>query len=119
MSTIFSVVFCMMKCHNIDMQKAEKILTIEEIKVAVQSVAKDFGLKKVSLFGSYADGNPTSKSDIDLIVEFTRQFVSLLLIIKLKHALEDTLGKSVDIIHAPISDDSFLEITREVSLYVA
>lgn len=31
---------------------------------------KSYGISKLSLFGSFADNNPNSKSDVDLLVEF-------------------------------------------------
>jgi predicted nucleotidyltransferase len=77
------------------------MLTHEEIVNAVAKAATQFSLKKVSYFGSYADGKATEESDLDLLVEFIRPHVSVLTIIGLKHNLEDELIISVDVIHAP------------------
>lgn len=43
------------------------ILTIEKIEQEVQKISKDYPLKKVTLFGSYADGSFDENSDVDLI----------------------------------------------------
>jgi len=45
------------------------ILTIEQIQQTVQDYFKDKPVKKVYLFGSYAKGNPTEDSDVDLLVD--------------------------------------------------
>jgi predicted nucleotidyltransferase len=46
-----------------------KVLTFLEIKKGVQEVAKKYPISKVYLFGSYAKGEATPNSDIDLYVE--------------------------------------------------
>ena len=48
---------------------SEKIYTIEEIKEILRKVLKNFSVKKAILFGSYAKNTPTSKSDIDLVID--------------------------------------------------
>ena len=94
-----------------------EVLEFEKIKESVAQVAKAYDVKKVDLFGSYANGNQTKDSDIDLLVKFNQHSVSLLKIIGLKYDLEKLTGKSVDVIHAPIPKDSFLQIGKVVPLY--
>lgn len=48
---------------------SEKIYTIEELKSILQDIFKNFAVKKAILFGSYAKNTPTSKSDIDLVID--------------------------------------------------
>ena len=48
---------------------SEKIYTIEELKSILQGILKNFAVKKAILFGSYAKNTPTSKSDIDLVID--------------------------------------------------
>lgn len=43
--------------------------TIDEIKNITVPVAKQYGLEKVALFGSYAKGKQNETSDIDLIIK--------------------------------------------------
>ena len=73
----------------------------------------------MTLFGSRANGNFREDSDVDLLVEFTTESVSLLKIISLKHRLEDTWNLEVDAIHAPIPKESMLEIEKEIEIYAA
>jgi predicted nucleotidyltransferase len=89
----------------------------EEICSAVNEVAHGYSLAKVSYFGSYAEGQATETSDLDLLVEFVRPSVSILKIVGLKQDLEELLNIPVDVIHAPIPKDSFLEIGKTIVAY--
>jgi len=64
------------------------MLTIEEIKKNVAEIAPKYNLKRVTLFGSRANGNFRDDSDVDLIVDFSAP-VSLLDISELKIDLEE------------------------------
>lgn len=48
---------------------SEKIYTQDELIQIIKDVLKDFKVKKAILFGSYARNTPTSKSDIDLVID--------------------------------------------------
>jgi len=93
------------------------MLTHERIVDAVAKTATRFPLKKVSYFGSYADGNATEQSDLDLLVEFTQRPVSLLTIFGLQHDLEDELNISVDVVCSPVPRKSYIEIGKTVVVY--
>lgn len=45
------------------------MLSIEEIKSYIIPVVEKYPIKRVILFGSYARGDASDKSDIDLVVE--------------------------------------------------
>ena len=90
---------------------------IEKLKSSISEVAPDYGIKKVDLFGSYAAGKESAESDIDLLIEFNQKSVSYLKIINLKNRLEKMIGKSVDLIHAPIPPESFLVVNKVVPIY--
>ena len=49
------------------------MLTIDDIKKTVAEIAPQYNLKKVTLFGSRATGKNHDDSDIDLIVEFSKE----------------------------------------------
>ena len=92
------------------------MLTHEKIVEAVAKKAERFPLKKVSYFGSYADGNATEESDLDLLVEFTKT-VSLWTLIGLQHDLEDELNVPIDVVRVPLSQKSYIK--RHCSTQVA
>jgi len=69
-------------------------MDVENILSEITDVLKQYGIEKIILFGSYANGTPNKYSDIDLLVikdipeNETRDFR-----IKLKKALWIKLGK--------------------------
>ena len=84
------------------------MLNHDQIVQAIHKAVKEYPLTKAAYFGSYAEGRATEKSDLDLLVEFKQENISLLTIIGLKHLMEDELGVSVDIIHAPIPPNALI-----------
>lgn len=95
------------------------MLTIAQISKIVSGAAKGYDIKKITLFGSYADGSNTIHSDIDLLVEFNTESVSLLTLASLKYELEELLGVDVDVIHAPLNDNAIIIPQRTVEIYAA
>ena len=61
-----------------------------------KELLKNHRVKRLAIFGSYAEGRATRKSDIDFLVEFEKG-VSLLDLVGLKLDLQDLLKKNVDI----------------------
>jgi predicted nucleotidyltransferase len=59
-------------------------------------LAAEYGVKRIGLFGSYAQGEPGEASDIDLIVEFERPIGFRF--VELAEYLENLLGRKVDIL---------------------
>ena len=93
------------------------MLTIEQIADGVRTASAEYPLHKVELFGSYATGNSTPHSDVDLLVEFTQPRVSLLTLSALKLRMEELLGTSVDVVHGPLREDAMLEADRRILVY--
>jgi len=93
------------------------VYTIESIKSRAFRTLEKYGVKRADIFGSYADGTAKDNSDIDLLVEFRTQSISLFVISQLKDELEENLGKSIDIIHGPLSEDAMIVTTKVVSIY--
>ena len=95
------------------------MLTIETITMAAATIASEFPITRIVLFGSYAEGKETPKSDVDLMIEFTTDVVSLLTLAEVKHRIEDILEVPVDVIHAPIPEDALIFPRKVVELYAA
>jgi len=93
------------------------MLTHEKIVDAVAKTAMRFSLKKVSYFGSYADGNATEQSDLDILVEFACPNVSLLTIAHVKYDLENELNIPVDVIHVPLPQGAIIKIEKTIPVY--
>ena len=97
----------------------DMMLSIQQIVDGVATASQEYPLRKVELFGSYANGKNTPQSDVDLLVEFSQPRVSLLTLNALKYRMEALLGTDVDIIHGPLPEDSMLEIDRRIQIYGA
>ena len=86
-----------------------KIYTIEEIKEKVKPIAEKYGIETIWLFGSYARGEATEDSDVDLLVDYKSglglKFVGFVC------DLEDDLGVHVDVL---TSDSLNLSSKREL-----
>ena len=68
---------------------------LKEIIKKIVPVLKKHGVKKAGIFGSFARGDSTKKSDIDVLIEFNG---SLLDLVGLEMELEKILGRKVDIV---------------------
>ena len=74
-------------------------------------ILKDQGVVKAALFGSFARGDATKKSDIDMLVKFKNE-KSLFDLVRLKLALEKESGKKVDV----LTYDSIHPLLRKIIL---
>ncbi|KKK67438.1 hypothetical protein LCGC14_2954060, partial [marine sediment metagenome] len=70
---------------------------VDEIKEMAVHVLRENGVCRAALFGSMVTGEDSSGSDVDMLVEFEGK-KSLLDLAGLKIALEDLLGRKVDVI---------------------
>ena len=60
-------------------------------------ICRQNDVKKVGIFGSMARGESTEKSDVDLIVEFTKR-KSLLSMVSLERKMSLAIGRKVDLL---------------------
>ena len=93
--------------------------TLEMIRQAVNQAALEYPVKRVELFGSYANGTADSESDVDFLVEFSENPTSLIHICGLRETLSELLNMDVDIIKLPLKTDDTLHIDRTVHMYGA
>ena len=80
------------------------MLTLEDIKKVVEKIAPEYNLKRVTLFGSRANGNNREDSDIDLIVDFPED-TGLIAHVSLKYDLEDAFGLRVGELVKSLTDE--------------
>ena len=62
-----------------------------------QELSEKFGVTKIGLFGSYARGEETSTSDIDIAIEMQKDKKTLSTFFELKRELEKQFHKKVDL----------------------
>jgi len=56
-----------------------------------------FGVTRIGVFGSFAQGGQTIRSDIDLLVEFEKSKKSIHTFLQLRRLLEKELSREVDL----------------------
>ena len=93
------------------------MLSINQIKKAAEKVAQHYPVNRVLLFGSYAEGKADETSDVDILVEFSINPISLFELAGFNQELREELNTPVDTIKLPLSKDSFIDIKKSVCLY--
>ena len=74
--------------------KDEILLKLRELKAEIHSRHK---VRSVGLFGSFARGESSESSDVDILVEF-EEGADLFDFVALAQFLEDYLGRKVDLV---------------------
>lgn len=81
---------------------------LDSISNKIKKVAEKYELTYVWIFGSYAKGKQTLDSDVDILVK-TEDVAEGFKIVEVKYALEEALGKKVDVITTGSLIGSLLE----------
>jgi len=84
--------------------------SVSEIQRIVAPIAQRHGVERMTLFGSYARGENTPNSDIDLRID--RGSVRGLQMAFLLTDLEDALNTRVDLLSTSALDEAFLSSIR-------
>lgn len=71
---------------------------IKLIKESEYDIKRKFGVSKIGVFGSFAEGKETPRSDVDVLVEFKQGFETFDNYEELKFFLEDLFGRKVDLV---------------------
>ena len=81
-----------------------KVLTLGDIRAVVLPLLERYGLRTAHVFGSYARGEATQSSDIDLLIDGGPSFSPLSVYALGEHVREST-GKDVDVFEVSELDD--------------
>lgn len=94
------------------------IYTIEQIRQITLPIAAAYGVKSMRLFGSYARGEATESSDVDLLID-RGAIRSGFVLGGLYADLQDGLQKNLDMVTVQGADADFLSRIRqdEVLIY--
>ena len=80
------------------MKQTRKIYTLEEIKKTIYDILKKYEIEQAYVFGSYARGDATQKSDVDIMIKKGNTTITFVTLGKLFEELEQALRKQVDIV---------------------
>ena len=94
------------------------VYTLQEIRRIAAPVAGAHGVDSLRLFGSYARGEATAKSDLDFVIS-RGEVTSLFKLAGLQTALADAFHKKVDILTEDSLEPDFKATIRadEVTIY--
>lgn len=81
--------------------------SLNEIRDAVRTCAERYGLERVRLFGSYARGEASASSDIDVLVD--KGSANGFALGGFQYDLSQELGCDIDVVSASAADDAFLK----------
>ncbi len=76
--------------------KSRNNSTVARIKAKILPILKSAGVRRASVFGSAARGEPAPR-DVDVLVEMPKSY-GLFTFLALKGELEDCLGEKVDLV---------------------
>ena len=96
----------------------ERMQTVASIQQAISPIAKAYGLKRVYLFGSYANGTATEENDVDILIEMG-EILSLLELSEILKDANEALNIFVDLVIKVGMDKEFEDdiAGSEVLLY--
>lgn len=84
----------------------------KELKRHLPSLSKEYGVKSMALFGSYARKQEGGDSDLDILIEYT-ELPGLIKYIELENQLSDLLEVKVDLV---IRDSLKPRVAKSVQL---
>lgn len=98
------------------------MIHFDRLNVPADELARlcsEFGVAELCAFGSVLRDNFTPESDVDLLVTFkVERAVSLFHMLRLQHALEDLIGRRVDLVPKtglkPLIRDHMLATARRI-----
>ena len=71
---------------------------VKEITRSVVPVLKKYGIKRASIYGSFARGEQRPDSDVDLLVDLSNADMGMFKYMRFLNELEECLKRNVDII---------------------
>lgn len=93
------------------------IYTIEEIKNTAIPIVEEYGVLRLSIFGSYARGEANDDSDLDFLID-KGELRGLIQYCSLVQKLEEAFNCHVDLITMGVSDQDFLKRIQNEELVI-
>ena len=93
------------------------IYTIEEIKHIAIPIVEEYGVVRLSIFGSYARDEANEDSDLDFLID-KGELRGLIQYCSLVQKLEEAFNCHVDLITMGVSDRDFLKRIQNEELVI-
>ena len=93
-------------------------LRLPLLQERIDVIAREYGVRRIGLFGSFARGDAGPGSDVDVLVEFADPFVTFDRYMDLKFYLEDLFGRRVDLVIRRTLKPRIRETVEEEAVYV-
>ena len=81
--------------HRVRSRVQSRQEVVERLQAALPTLRERYGVRRLALYGSFAEERPHTRSDVDLVVELERplgwDFMAM------AHFLEQLLGRRVDL----------------------
>lgn len=85
--------------YNVYERVNEMVYTIDQLKQKITPIAAKYNLSAVYLFGSYARGSATEKSDVDILVDKTNSSLKGMFAMGgLYNELSEAVEKPIDLV---------------------
>jgi predicted nucleotidyltransferase len=94
------------------------IYSIEEIRKIVSPIAQSYGIARLALFGSYARGEATADSDIDLLILEKGKLRGMFQLAGFLYDLEENLHTTVDVLVDDAVSEEFMHAIRSEEIIV-
>jgi predicted nucleotidyltransferase len=78
--------------------RRRKSLVLKRLAASAPAIRSQFGVTRIGIFGSFARGEQTRKSDVDVLVDFAEGYATLKNFVGLADFLESLLRRKVDLI---------------------
>jgi len=76
----------------------KKNIVIKKLEAHAPAIRTQFGVKRIGIFGSFARGEQTRKSDVDVLVNFAQGYATLHNFVALCDYLEALFKRKVDLL---------------------
>lgn len=100
----------------LDHESLDTGLSIRDIKEIVTPIAIEYGVESLSVFGSYARGEETDESDVDLLLEKGK--IKGVQVFDFKEDIERALRKKVDIVTTQGAGERFLSRIKDEGVLI-
>jgi len=76
----------------------KKSIVLKKLTAAAPAIRTQFGVTKIGIFGSFARGDQTPRSDVDVLVDFAQGYATLRNFVGLSDHLEALFRRKVDLL---------------------